>query len=105
MKEKAHLNAGSGGVSGRKGRKINPFRDLFEFVLGKGAHFTGTIYYAAKQHWEKHEMIILYPDHGSWADLLTDYLRKLHIRLTICLPILLVEIHLSGMVMEQRPQD
>ena len=103
MKEKAYLNTGSRCVCRRKGRKINSFCDLFEFVLGKRAHFTRTIYYAPKQHREKHEMIILDPDHGARTNLLTDYLRKLHIRLAIRLPILLVEIHLSGVVMEQRP--
>ena len=50
-------------------------------------------------------MVILYPHHRILANLLANNLSKAHIGHAVCEPVFLVEIHFTGMVMEERPED
>jgi len=50
-------------------------------------------------------MVILDPDHGAWGDLLEHDLSETHIGLAISQPVLLVEVHLSRMIVKEGPED
>lgn len=84
---------------------IYAFSNLLEFIPCEVAHLSRSINDTPKQHRKEHEMVILDPNHSSRSDLLTDGLRKLHIGLTICQPILLVKVHLARMIVEKGPED
>ena len=59
----------------------------------------------AKEHGEQHKVVILHPHHRILANLLANNLSKAQVSNAICEPIFLVEIHFTGMVMEERPED
>jgi hypothetical protein len=59
---------------------------------------------AAKQHWEEHEVVVLDPNHGVFANLLSDDLGKVHVNDAVGKPFLLVEIHFVRMAMEEEPE-
>jgi hypothetical protein len=50
-------------------------------------------------------MVVLYPDHRPRPYLLANGFGESHIGLAICQPILLIEIHLAGMIMEEGPEN
>jgi hypothetical protein len=59
----------------------------------------------AKEHGEQHKVVILHPHHRILANLLANNLSKAHVGNAVCEPVFLVEIHFTGMVMEERPED
>lgn len=54
---------------------------------------------------EKHQMVILHPDQIAVAHNLCDGLCKQAVGLLVCAPILLIERDLTGVVMEQGPEN
>lgn len=54
---------------------------------------------------QQHEVIIMHPDQITVLDLLRNRLGEQPIRLLVCFPCGLVECDLTGVVVEQRPED
>lgn len=106
MEEEADFNTGNRfrWVAGESSC-VNPFCYCGQFCLGEASDVFRTVDDTAKKHGEEHQMIILDPYHSAWGDLLANNICELHIGLTVCIPVLLVEIHLSGVIMEQWPKD
>jgi hypothetical protein len=58
-----------------------------------------------QQPGEKHQMVILHPDQIAVAYNFCDGLGKQAVGLLVCAPILLIERDLTGVVMEQGPEN
>ena len=58
---------------------------------------------ATQEHGEQHEMVVLYPYHGIFANLLANGLSEAHVGHAVREPILLIEIHFSWMIVEKGP--
>lgn len=50
-------------------------------------------------------MVVLNPDHGARGELGHDGLCERHVRLAVGKPVLVLEVHLSGVVVEERPEN
>lgn len=84
---------------------LHAVEDLGNFSGGGRANGGGALVEGAQKHGEEHEVVVLHPDHTARLELLHDRLRKRKVGLPIREPILLVEIHLAGVVVEEGPQD
>lgn len=80
-------------------------KDLGDFSRCGRADGGGALVEGAEEHREEHQMVVLHPDHAARLELLHDRLRKRKVRLPIREPILLVEIHLTRVVVEEGPQN
>jgi hypothetical protein len=60
---------------------------------------------AAQEHRKQHKVVVLHPHHGILANLVADNLSEAHVGYAVREPVFLVEIHLTGMIMEERPED
>jgi hypothetical protein len=58
-----------------------------------------------EQHREKHEVVVLHPNNVSGLDHGGDDVGEPHVGLAVGEPVFAVKVHLSGVVVEQRPQD
>ena len=59
----------------------------------------------AKEHGEEHQVVILNPNHGARRELCHDSLGEGHVGLAVREPVLVFEVHLAGVVVEERPED
>lgn len=83
---------------------FHAFRDAID--LGVSVVAAGrSVNHAAKEHRQEHEVVVLNPDHGARLELRLDSLGELEVGLAVGEPILLVEVHLTRVVMEKRPKD
>ena len=89
-------------------------REIFRFYILSdirklvGCKFPGELRAGdetAKEHGEQHKVVILHPHHGILANLMANHFSKAQVGNAICEPVFLVEIHFTGMVMEERPED
>lgn len=60
---------------------------------------------AAKKHRQKHEVVVLDPDHVARLELGTDGLGEAEVGLAVGVPVCLLEVHLAGVVVEERPEN
>ena len=84
--------------------RLDAVSDIRELVGREFVRELRTSDEAAKQHWEEHEVVVLDPNHGVLADLLSDDLGEAHVGDAVGKPVLLVEIHFARVVMEEGPE-
>ena len=85
--------------------RLDALRDGCKLVRGKFAGELRAGDEAPQEHGEQHKVIVLNPHHGVFANLLADDLGEAHVGYAVREPILLVEIHFSGMIVEEGPED
>lgn len=74
-------------------------------VLDRLIRGTPVVDLLTQQSGEKHQMVILHPDQIAVAYNLCDSLGKQAVGLLVCAPILLIERDLTGVVVEQGPEN
>lgn len=79
--------------------------DALQHLLHIGGSRADTIVQRSQKHGKEHQVVILNPDHGAGSELLHDGLSEGVVRLPVGLPVFLFKVHLSGMVVEKRPED
>lgn len=79
--------------------------DALQHLLHIGGSRADTIVQRSQEHGKEHQVVILNPDHGAGSELLHNGLSEGVVRLPVGLPIFLFEVHLSGVVVEERPKD
>ena len=85
--------------------RLDPLSDVRELV---GREFPRKLRAGdetAQEHREQHEVVVLHPHHRVFVNLVADSLSEAHVGYAVGEPVFLVEIHLTGMVVEQRPED
>jgi len=75
--------------------------DVLEWPLA----FARVVDLLSEQLGEQHQVVVLDPDQIAIADNLSDGLGKESVGLLICAPVLFVERDLTGVIVEQWPED